>query len=341
MLVSCKQAIKSQCDGGYWAYYDVDEASLTNGYYEYPLMAVSQLCSIAKLPTNYFNYTPWRCLNGLGPFTNDGSVGHAYGWTNATTATGGTNFSAGRSTWYTTDYGWDGIKAVIPYLISTRDYWTGEGTYDIESGGEPVNYGIYFNMAQKLSGNLASTWKDGSTQLLYAASVWASAATTTGRCSTINEGPIAKGMYRAEAEFSEDYSYTFAGTNYYDYTSYERRRSMQVDIQNMATNVPSTITCYWITHSNGYDGVDIFGQVGVDYQKLIPRISFASSSASNRVSDYFNGDLGASPITTVPITDPVSGNPYVHSFTTPDYVVDVGVHLNAPIVVIDWSFDYQ
>jgi hypothetical protein len=80
------------------------------------------------LPTNYFDYTPWRCLNGLGPFTNDTSVGRGHGWTNQYTVLGGTNFpeTTSRAAWYTTDYGWDGIK----YVINTTRQWRA----DIEAG---------------------------------------------------------------------------------------------------------------------------------------------------------------------------------------------------------------
>jgi hypothetical protein len=84
------------------------------------IIGVVGLCQVARLPTNYFSYTPWRCLNGLGPFTNDATVGHAHGWTNEYTAAGGTNFPAGRSTWYTTDYGWAGMSNAISTLTHTK-----------------------------------------------------------------------------------------------------------------------------------------------------------------------------------------------------------------------------
>lgn len=74
-----------------------------------------------KLPTNFFNYTPWRCLNENGPFTNDaGVVGRGHGWTNEYTAAGGTNFPDGRTAWYTTDYGWNGLRRVISALTTTE-----------------------------------------------------------------------------------------------------------------------------------------------------------------------------------------------------------------------------
>lgn len=74
------------------------------------------LCAYAKRPTNYFDYTPYRGLDGVGPFTNDVSVGHPHGWTNEYTAAGGANYPEGRSCWYTTDYGIDGIRDMVTNL---------------------------------------------------------------------------------------------------------------------------------------------------------------------------------------------------------------------------------
>ena len=92
-----------------------------DGYYvhsAFPVLSVSNVLERANLPENYFTYTPWRCLNGLGGLTNDVTVGREHGWTNATTASGGiNNFSAGRTNWYTTDYGWQGIKDICNQMI--------------------------------------------------------------------------------------------------------------------------------------------------------------------------------------------------------------------------------
>lgn len=76
--------------------------------------SVATICAAGRFPTNLFDYTPWRCLDGLGPFTNDASVGRPHGWD--VTANGGTNFPAGRTNWYTTDYGWDNIKKAANML---------------------------------------------------------------------------------------------------------------------------------------------------------------------------------------------------------------------------------
>jgi len=81
----------------------------------FPAFTEVSICAAAQLPTNYFNFTPYRGLNGAGPFTNDTSTPAPHGWTNATTAAGGTNFPAARTNaiWYTTDYGWQGLKDMI------------------------------------------------------------------------------------------------------------------------------------------------------------------------------------------------------------------------------------
>jgi hypothetical protein len=79
-----------------------------------------RLAEICRLPTNYLSYTPWRCLDGVGPFTNDLSVGRGYGWTNEYTAAGGTNYPPGRTNWYTTDYGYDGLRLMVTNMTA---YW--------------------------------------------------------------------------------------------------------------------------------------------------------------------------------------------------------------------------
>jgi hypothetical protein len=103
--------------------------STINGYTENPYASVSDAVEnnsniwnkvdfllYCKLPTNFFEYTPYRGLDGVGPFTNDTSVGHPHGWTNSYTLSGGNDFPDGRSAWYTTDYGWDGIRCVVTNL---------------------------------------------------------------------------------------------------------------------------------------------------------------------------------------------------------------------------------
>jgi hypothetical protein len=80
-----------------------------------PTLTWTGICSVLCIPTNFLDYTPSRGeLAGLGGFTNDApTIGHAHGYTNATTAAGGPYLPAGRSTWYTTDYGVDNLRAVV------------------------------------------------------------------------------------------------------------------------------------------------------------------------------------------------------------------------------------
>lgn len=84
-----------------------------------PMLTVSRICEYAQIPSNYFLYTPWRSLSGLGGFTNDATVGHPHGFTNDNTAAGGTNFPGLRETWYTTDYGYAAIPDILDQLRYT------------------------------------------------------------------------------------------------------------------------------------------------------------------------------------------------------------------------------
>lgn len=84
---------------------------------QYPAASIEVVCSNACLPTNFLSYTFPRGTDGLGPHTNDmAAVGHRHGWTNAITVAGGDFFPEGRDTWYTTDYGIDGLKAILRQL---------------------------------------------------------------------------------------------------------------------------------------------------------------------------------------------------------------------------------
>ena len=126
-----KTALKGTIENSDWLAISTDEAyvsptvfgvvytNLVTDYTSYTqtvsltMRTVTNVLITSKLPTNYFDYTPWRCLNENGPFTNDATVqGRGHGWTNASTAAGGTNFPSSRTTWYTTDYGLEGIRCV-------------------------------------------------------------------------------------------------------------------------------------------------------------------------------------------------------------------------------------
>ena len=134
-LVNIKSALAGTIGGSDWLRVvpgdDVEAIVWTNLVTDYTVYTqvvdlatwtVTGLLAVAHRPVNYFTYTPWSCLNENGPFTNDaGVVGRGHGWTNASTAAGGTNFPAGRSVWYTTDYGREGIPDVVSNLIAIRE----------------------------------------------------------------------------------------------------------------------------------------------------------------------------------------------------------------------------
>jgi hypothetical protein len=137
-LAAYKEWTKSRCK---WF---VDTNNFVDGKwtnstaaYPFPLFTVTALCASARIPTNYFEYTPWRGLSGLGPYTNDASVPYPYGWTNAYTLAGGTNFPAGRTNWYTTDYGFSGFTSVVAQLRFTM--WGGVDLWNVASNMLAIN----------------------------------------------------------------------------------------------------------------------------------------------------------------------------------------------------------
>lgn len=76
-----------------------------------------RLSAALHIPSNFWWYTPMRMRCGDGVFTNDTTVGRAYGYTNAQTAAGGSvNLPAGRTKWYTTDYDWGSLARAIDAL---------------------------------------------------------------------------------------------------------------------------------------------------------------------------------------------------------------------------------
>lgn len=141
----------------------LDESGTLNAYFatnQGELATIPRSSAITNLmkltiPTNFFTiYSgPYRVeLSGLGGYTNDiAAIGHAHGFTNELTMAGGTNYPAGRTNWYTTDYGLDNLKAILQSVKYTPD--------DIDHM-DYVNTIAYQNSG---TGGHASTWAEAKT----------------------------------------------------------------------------------------------------------------------------------------------------------------------------------
>lgn len=113
---------------------------------------VTGLCAWLRIPTNYFEYIPVLDVKGLGPFTNDAACDYAHGWTNATTAKGGTGFPTGRTKWYTSDYGKQHIPAILNRLTVIQNR---KLTY------ADIDYGIYSEWGGQWASQNETNYWDG------------------------------------------------------------------------------------------------------------------------------------------------------------------------------------
>lgn len=102
---------------------------------EIPVWNEISICITNRLPTNYFRFTPWSNLEGGGPFTNDSTVGHPYAWVTSNTLAGGAVFPAGRTNWYTSDYGWNGMTAIL-----SRCVWSLGDNYPVTNSVTRMGY---------------------------------------------------------------------------------------------------------------------------------------------------------------------------------------------------------
>lgn len=126
-LVELKAAITNILSDppGYEHYITLNGLDYTNAAILQNRLTSTSICELARIPTNYFSYTPWSGLNGVGGHTNDATVGRPHGAVNEYTEAGGTNYPPGRTNWYTTDYGFDQMRAVISNMVSVKYHFLG------------------------------------------------------------------------------------------------------------------------------------------------------------------------------------------------------------------------
>ena len=119
LLASYKDDLKNLIP--YYMDYTIDPTNAidTNGVSVY--LTVTQCLAAANAPTNYFDYTPYRFLSGLGGLTNHyAETGYLHGYTNEYTVAGGSYLPAGRTNWFTTDYGWQTMRDIVTNLYYLR-----------------------------------------------------------------------------------------------------------------------------------------------------------------------------------------------------------------------------
>ena len=100
-------------------------------------------------PSNYFEYTPYTSLSGVGGQTGDATVGHPYGFTNEYTVNSGSLHSP-RTNAYTTDYGYSQIQLIMNELV-----WTSVTNSPSDNGTETTHTNLSAAlMADALSTNV-------------------------------------------------------------------------------------------------------------------------------------------------------------------------------------------
>lgn len=126
ILVGFKAAVKNMITGGSSHGQRFTPKQATGNFNAYfaahtgvaarPPITTVEILEDLKIPTNYFDYTPYRGLSGCGFVSDSEGVNGVAGYQNDDTAAGGSVFPTGRTHWTTSDYGFDNIKHILSKL---------------------------------------------------------------------------------------------------------------------------------------------------------------------------------------------------------------------------------
>lgn len=250
-------------------------------------IAWTNLCARQRIPVNYLDYTPYRFIDGLGVFTNDTSVGRPYGWTNAYTVAGGTNFPAGRSTWYSTDYGIGPMTNILAELL----YVAVDVTGDVETRSSETN-----NSLDAESDFIA-----------HVIAQWPSGVTTSTIASPVGLA------YRGSLALWYNSSAGWYG--------HEVRTRSRPAFYSFPTSSSCSVDIYLSANEGVYEGagtpdlVDIYG-VGQTNSVWLHQ-SWAEASTTNRGGAgeaTWIGDIATSPSSDESISSPLTNNIYCQDF---------------------------
>jgi len=317
------------------------------------MWTVTGLCAYVSAPTNYFEWTPWRQLNGAG--TNLPRVVDC-SWTITTTNTsvitqavidvwGGSRTISGTNGQVVTlpatnvnilsgfgvlDYTWKWYDEIINELV-----WT-------LHTASPTNVDYYGPTDD------ARCFRNCSTALYTEAAEWVNSITNF----TTNSGSTAGGeFYSAGVTFVEDTNQCVngaCGNPNYMYAS--SRRCSQPAVWGITTNVGASVDVYFkaavgsgsgIFSPSGFRDVDSLGftnrSYGV-YETIGP-------ATTNVWIGSVIGHITTSPFSVQSISCPLSGNSgYSTNITGYGCTVsglDFGVKVTASKFLFKWNFDYQ
>ena len=173
-----------------------------------------------EYPTNVLDWTPDRGMSGTGGYTQDTTVGHAYGFTNEYTQSGGTNFSGSRTNWYTTDYGIQPIRDMLDRLTHTISTASVGGPNDGDIGqvGEVwflLQYDYYEGTSYSNEYQLKGWAYDSNTNVHYEPEVtlW------PGLLVSRSDEPAITSIYATNNVWDNDHTKTF---EFWDEATFDR-----------------------------------------------------------------------------------------------------------------------